>query len=306
MVALAALFGTDEAWIVWYVPPVAAVLASIPVLFTVLALWREPLSPTLWRIHIGLEMGGVLGALADQSPLTAVLTGIYGYWVGVAWADWHSARLHTEARPPRPRWRRVLCGIALGTLALFGVLLGGAVVTYVLFTGPPDISKYPAAATSPYRLPWPAGTTRYCIQGNRAVVSHRDWEEYAFDFIMPVGSDVCAARAGEVVEVVVSHDGHGYKWPNNKVVVRHEDGTLGNYLHLKRDGSKVSVGDHVVQGQVIAESGHVGNSMMPHLHFHVTDAKRKHTLPVSFTDVESEDGVPRMLHFYTSGNVKPQ
>ena len=136
------------------------------------------------------------------------------------------------------------------------------------------------------------------MQSNRGVVSHRGLEQFAYDFAMPVGSDICAARAGEVIKVVVEHDGHGYRWPNNMVVLRHEDGTLGYYLHIKKDGSRVAVGDKVTQGQVIAASGHVGNSMLPHLHFHVTDPERKSTLPLSFSDVNRDRGVPRMFKWY--------
>ena len=112
-------------------------------------------------------------------------------------------------------------------------------------------------------------------------------------------------RAGVVTRIEVGHDGHGYQWPNNFIALQHDDGTIGWYLHLKKDGSQVRVGDRVLQGQVIAASGHVGNSLLPHLHFHVTDAQRNSTLPVSFQDVAKDRGVPRMFRFYTSGNTPP-
>jgi len=121
---------------------------------------------------------------------------------------------------------------------------------------------------------------------------------------MPVGTDVCAARGGKVIRVVMEHDGHGRNKPNNLIAIQHEDGTLGYYLHLKKDSSRVKVDDMVQQGQVIAASGHVGKSLMPHLHFHVTDAARKSTLPVSFADVEKDAGVPRMFKNYLSGNSR--
>jgi len=182
--------------------------------------------------------------------------------------------------------------------AVFAVLLVLSAVVYWFATGPTNLDQYPPAATSPYHLPFPADKTYLCVQSNRGVVSHRGWEQFAYDFAMPLGSDICAARAGEVIDVVVRHDGHGYKWPNNKVVIRHADGTLGYYLHIKKDGSRVAVGDTVAQGQVIAASGHVGNSMMPHLHFQVSDAQRKSTLPVSFSDVDHDRGIPRMFKWY--------
>jgi hypothetical protein len=114
------------------------------------------------------------------------------------------------------------------------VLLLLLALAYLLFTGPRDLSLYPLAADSPYRLPWPAGESHLCVQGNRGVVSHRGFEEFAYDFTMPVGSDVLAARGGVVRRVDVSHDGHGWDMPNNLIVIDHGDGTFGNYLHLRR------------------------------------------------------------------------
>ena len=191
---------------------------------------------------------------------------------------------------------RLLVGkILAGALAAIAVT-GGAV--YGFATGPTQLDRYPAAATSPYHLPYPAGKTYLCVQSNRGVVSHRGWEQFAYDFAMPVGSDICAARAGEVIKVVTEHDGHGYRWPNNMVVVRHDDGTEASYLHIQKGGSRVAVGDKVAQGQVIAASGHVGNSMLPHLHLHVTDAEHKSTLPIAFSDMGRDRGVPRMFMWY--------
>lgn len=201
------------------------------------------------------------------------------------------------AQPSR-RWRRRL----LWGLSVVVVLLGAA---YVLFTGPRDLSSYPARETSPYRLPYPAGQTWLCGQSNRGLVSHRGTGEFAFDFLMPEGSDVCAARGGTVAAVLVSHEGHGLKAPNNYVAIDHGDGTSGWYLHLQKDGSLVRVGERVVQGQRIGRSGHVGRSMTPHLHFHVRESAHRTTVPVSFADVTNHAGVPRLGFHYTSGNVVP-
>ena len=184
---------------------------------------------------------------------------------------------------------------AAGLVSLCGV-------AYLAFTGPEDLSRYPKAESSPYKLPWPAGVSWFCIQSNRGIVSHRGHEEFAFDFKMPVGSDVCAAREGVVLTVDVSHDGHGLNAPNNRITVEHPDGTRGSYLHLQKDGSLVKFGEHVKQGQKIARSGHVGRSMTPHLHFHVMPPEKVQTIPISFADIPTDEGVPRMFHRYTSGN----
>src|SRR5262245_6214933 len=116
---------------------------------------------------------------------------------------------------------------------------------------------------------------------------------------MPVGSDVCAARAGLVTHVEVAHDGHGVDAPNNLITVSHEDGTFAWYLHLRQGGSYVQPGQYVRQGERLAASGNVGLSMLPHLHFRVTDAAGR-LLPVTFADVGADRGIPRMFKRYTS------
>ena len=198
--------------------------------------------------------------------------------------------------------------VKAGTLKIAFVIFAATAVVlgcvYAIATGPENLGQYPDASTSPYCLPYPAGQTWLCVQSNRGVVSHRGGEQFAYDFAMPVGSDVCAARAGEVVTVVADRDGNGYRWPNNKVVVRHEDGTTAAYLHIRKDGARVGVGDKVAQGQVIAASGNVGNSMLPHLHFHVTDPEGKGTMPISFSDVKGDRGIPRMFKWYKSANAR--
>ena len=187
---------------------------------------------------------------------------------------------------------------------LIGMLMAVAMIVlglFVVFTGPRDLARYPVAKESPYRLPLRSGVRRLCVQGNRAIVSHRNWEEFAYDFAMPVGSDVCAARGGSVTLVEMSHDGNGFGLPNNQIAVAHDDGSVGYYLHLKKYGNYVNVGDRVEQGQRIAASGNVGLSLLPHLHFQVMGTSGQ-LLPVTFAEVGG-DGIPRMFRRYSSDNV---
>lgn len=179
------------------------------------------------------------------------------------------------------------------------------VIAYVCFTGPHDLARYPSRESSPYKLPWPAGQAWLCCQSNRGLASHRGREEFAFDFKMPEGSDVCAARGGVVTGVVVSNDGHGLDASNNFIAIDHGDGTWGWYLHLQKGGSLVEPGQRVTQGQRIGRSGQVGRSLTPHLHFHVRESAPRTTIPVSFADVPDHAGVPRMGFSYVSGNKVP-
>jgi murein DD-endopeptidase MepM/ murein hydrolase activator NlpD len=169
--------------------------------------------------------------------------------------------------------------------------------------GPPDPTGYPSREESPYRLPWEAGEVRFCVQGNRGIVSHRGPEQFAYDFALPLGTPVCAARGGRVFHVDLSHDGRGFSAPNNLLGIDHGDGTIGWYVHLLKGGSSLDVGEEVVQGQVIAVSGNVGRSLLPHLHFEVTGGDGV-TIPVTFAEVFTDRGIPRMFKRYTSGNAR--
>ncbi|PYG00120.1 Peptidase family M23 [Georgenia satyanarayanai] len=60
----------------------------------------------------------------------------------------------------------------------------------------------------------------------------------------------------------------------NHVVVRHEDGTVAVYAHLRRDSPRVREGEAVRAGQVLAEVGNTGNTSEPHLHVQVMDREQ--------------------------------
>lgn len=196
------------------------------------------------------------------------------------------------------RKRLILTLTQYAILGCFGLALIALLVYSLGIAGPGDTSIYPPSEQSPYRLPWKGGLTFACTQGNLSVLSHNDWQEYAYDFVMPVGTPVCAAREGQVIKVVDEHDGNGFTAPGNYVVVFHRDGTIAEYVHIRQCGSRVRVGQWIEQGEVIAESGNVGYSLQAHLHFHVVRNRR--TIPVSFGDVPG-DGIPRTLRRYTSG-----
>ncbi|MCG7379608.1 murein DD-endopeptidase MepM/ murein hydrolase activator NlpD [Paenibacillus amylolyticus] len=85
------------------------------------------------------------------------------------------------------------------------------------------------------------------------------------DFAVPVGSSVHAASGGIVI-MAEWYSGYGYT-----VIVDHGGGLWTLYGHLREGGFKVSKGDTVSKGDVIAESGNTGNSTGPHLHFEVRD-----------------------------------
>ena len=129
-------------------------------------------------------------------------------------------------------------------------------------------AEFGEAVASPYVLPFPPGDGYSIIQS----YCHDDGShenQLAYDFAMPLGSIVVAAREGAVVDVKedVADDAHTRHL--NYVVIRHDDGTAGFYAHLQHDGALVEVSDEVVQGQEIGLSGATGRTGGPVLHFGV-------------------------------------
>jgi murein DD-endopeptidase MepM/ murein hydrolase activator NlpD len=149
----------------------------------------------------------------------------------------------------------------------------------------PCPGPYPDPATSAYVLPWSVGQGYRVGQGNCGPGSHAAGSavQYAYDFLMPTGTAVLAARSGTVLLVEERFaDGTRRAGEENYVNVRHGDGTLAAYVHLTQGGALVEVGQPVTQGQVLGLSGDSGSSSEPHLHFHVQACEGCGTVPISF------------------------
>jgi murein DD-endopeptidase MepM/ murein hydrolase activator NlpD len=145
---------------------------------------------------------------------------------------------------------------------------------------------YPAQESSPYVLPYEVGRSVVVGGGNCGDGSHLlyDWDQYAYDLVMPIGTPVVAARDGEVIQVEERFaNSTRIGEQANYVRVRHADGTIGEYFHLTTNGALVEIGDRVARGQIIALSGDSGNSNAPHLHFEVDKCGSCFgTVPVTF------------------------
>lgn len=129
---------------------------------------------------------------------------------------------------------------------------------------------YPAESTSPYVLPYEVGTTHRVSQGNCSNGSHSPGtgDQYAYDFIMPIGTTLIASRAGTVTRIVQTFmDNTGVPGEENVVGIRRSDGSTALYFHLAQNGALVTLNQTVQQGDPIALSGNSGNSTEPHLHF---------------------------------------
>ena len=136
-----------------------------------------------------------------------------------------------------------------------------------------------------YALPFPRGKTYKIIQGFGGRFSHnKPHSKYAIDFSLQVGDTITAAREGIVVftkEDSKEYGGRSFMNKGNKIIIMHNDGTYGNYVHLDYDGAIVEVGDKVKRGQPIGISGMTGFTTTPHLHF-VVIKDRGLAIPVYF------------------------
>ena len=163
-----------------------------------------------------------------------------------------------------------------------------------------------------YRLPFAPGATFKCTQGYNGKYSHSGSDQYAIDFKMPVGTPIHATRGGVVAKIKDDSSKGGadrkYEDQANYVLIRHDDGTLGNYAHLSKGGVKVELGQRVEAGELIALSGNTGFSSGAHLHFSVfktKDGKGRVSIPVKFETAESSAVTLAEGKTYRSSPMRP-
>ena len=102
-----------------------------------------------------------------------------------------------------------------------------------------------------------------------------EWLKNAVDFLMSEGTEILAACDGEVLRVKQDSDLGGdtkdFDQYGNFIEIKHENGEVSIYEHLRKDGSLVKVGDTVKAGDLIGYSGNTGwmGGLGPHLHFDV-------------------------------------
>lgn len=189
---------------------------------------------------------------------------------------------------------------------------------------------YPGNSDSPYKLPYAAGETKMCVQGNMGMWSHfpEDNQIYAVDFGFDQAELIHAVRPGTVVGYAegVDDDTHDSGW--NYIIVRHDqpedtsvrehhdtyhDGntyiTYAIYGHGRKNGvteafhERGEMGDPlhkvVQQGDVIMKAGNTGNSFHNHLHLHIKTRFEAHagapagnTININTSNFAGSDTMP--------------
>ena len=162
------------------------------------------------------------------------------------------------------------------------VLIAGAVVLLVACGGggggsssgsdttpPTSCGEFVPWQDSAYVLPYTVGERYVVNQANCSGFGHSGFWEFGYDFTMPIGTVITAARSGVVLH---AQDGteDGDRNGTNLITIEHEDGTVALYSHLTLNGVQVTIGQSVNAGDPIGLSGDTGNTGgLPHLHFSV-------------------------------------
>lgn len=157
-----------------------------------------------------------------------------------------------------------------------------------------------------YSFPFPEAPPRRLAFGVGAGPSHTGRQRFAFDFEMPIGSQVLAARGGTVVAVEQSYYGRsgatGREDETNFVTLHHSDGSFADYLHLLESSVFVRLGQTLHAGELIGLSGASGKVNFPHLHFQVSVADSsslgRRTVEIRFRDGTRDGFVPEQGKLY--------
>lgn len=115
-----------------------------------------------------------------------------------------------------------------------------------------------------------------CTQSSGGALTHFAHPStfYAVDFRCRQGTPVVSVFDCEVVEIRNEATNSGvrvedlFSW--NSVMIKSVDADVYcEYVHVRKDSFRVSVGDRVKKGEIICESGEAGFCPEPHLHFEV-------------------------------------
>jgi len=135
---------------------------------------------------------------------------------------------------------------------------------------PPELAQIKAARATDHdadgwrqQFIWPATGRISTLFGSQRIYKGGEKGAYhsGIDIAVPSGTPVRAPADG----VVILAADHPFTLEGNLLMIDHGMGLNSAFLHLSR--IDVKLGEHVRQGQVIAESGASGRATGPHLHW---------------------------------------
>ena len=156
-----------------------------------------------------------------------------------------------------------------------------------------DIAIFDDPQLSPYCLPYNEGDEYLLGQSYCSPPPGSHETRFAYDFMMPMGTEIIAVRKGEVVELRDNYeDNDSIASHSNMVCLRHEDESISLYLHMQHNGIDVEMGDIVPKGGHLGWSGNSGDTHgTPHLHFQVclksgmcSYVTGEYTMPINFSN----------------------
>jgi hypothetical protein len=127
---------------------------------------------------------------------------------------------------------------------------------------------------------WNCGTRTY---DTAAGYNHKGIDMFTFPFPFNKMDNneamAVAAASGQIIFKANGNSDRSCSLNNsnwNAIYVRHNDGTVSWYGHLKNNSlTTKAVGDQVVQGEYLGIIGSSGNSTGPHLHFEIYNASNQ-------------------------------
>lgn len=134
-----------------------------------------------------------------------------------------------------------------------------------------------------YALPFGGGET-HAVSVAPGSGTHTGEDGEGVDFAVYPGTTIVAAREGVVIAandgLPKEHKGDDVRdrAHTNWILVRHQDGTIGEYVHLAQHGVRAQPGSHVARGAVLAVAGAGG-----FVHFDVfvpLSGSHRKTLPI--------------------------
>lgn len=151
-----------------------------------------------------------------------------------------------------------------------------------------------------YHAPFFSPKNHKITQAFNGKFSHtNEYNKYAVDIAMNVGTYITAVRAGTVIWVKDDYHMSGttryFLDKANGIKVLHDDGTFSLYAHILMDTALVKEGDNVAVGERLARSGSSGFSTGPHLHFSImkNSGLKNIAIPFKFIDNNGRAFTPK-------------